>query len=223
MSIDDPKPPRSAPLTPEERRIILDAVTIGDRSQRAVGDDPGIVGKHDQVRGVVRDAIRDDPSLPERFPKLIRRTAPEISGMEVVAADETAPVQTAAESLVAAGVPVAAARFHRAVTTSRWRIHFVRNGDGTFAAVRAKHVETRVEWVATEAGATLPPSMEVPAHLLPATKSVPLSSRTRYLPTSLAMALIVLLLALGAALFHQVDEGVAAPMVGAGRVDGPGS
>jgi hypothetical protein len=222
MPLPDPKPPRSAPLTPAERQAILDAVTSGSRSQRSVGDDPTIRGTHDQVRAVVRDAICDDPSLPERFPKLIRRTAPEISSMEVVAADEGATEQTTAEALAAAGVPVETARFHRAVTTSRWRIHFVRNPDGTFAAVRAKHVEARVEWVATEAAAALSPTMEIPAHLLPATSSVPPRTLVRRLPPILAAGLVVLLLAIGAALFRQVDEGMAAQMVDAGHIDGGG-
>lgn len=104
----DPNTPRPRPLTPAERLVILTAATTGGRSQRSVGEDQNIVGTYEQVRSVVRDAIRDDPSLLVQFPKLSRRLPPEIRNMAVVEAGGESAEQTAAASVVAAGVPLTA-------------------------------------------------------------------------------------------------------------------
>ncbi len=66
---------------------MLEAVTIGGRSQRSVADDTTIPGTHDQVRRVVDRAVRADPSLLERYPDL-KKTNGVPKVLDVAAADD---------------------------------------------------------------------------------------------------------------------------------------
>lgn len=212
-----PVPERSGPLDPDERRAILAALTTGGRSQRSVAADPAIRGTHDQIRALVRDVIRDDPSLLVEFPKLSRRPAPEVRIMDVVDADGESAEQTAAASVVAAGVPLTAVRIGRVVVTVRSRIHFVRNPDGSFAAVRAQQADTRVEWVPVVSDAPLPPAPRVPTGVLAAPQRSAVFGDARRMSLAVAMGLVGLLLLGGAAMFRLVEAAAGAPVVGVSR------
>lgn len=162
MHDSQPNPRRSSPLTPDEEAAILNAVTVGRRTQRSVGADPLINGSHDQVRRVVDKAVRSDPSLLERHPHLKRPTeAPRI--LEVSVSDDGVLRATVADALAAAGLANADVRIVRGFTRVREKYQVTRDAEGCVALVRVPDVETRCEWELVDGATIRVPMMEVPA------------------------------------------------------------
>jgi|GEM_PF-2778413 hypothetical protein len=209
MPAPGPNPRHAAPLSLAERRAILEAVTRGGRSQRAVADDPNIRGTHDQIRTVVRDALRDDPSLRDHFPHLRGRPVADVTVLAEVDLDGTRVEHRAAETLAAAGVDVAGLRIGDVTMRMGTRVQVLRNPDGTFSAVSVQVPDIRVRWVAD--GAAAVESRGVVARDRSALTAPGAMAGGAYRRLSVAAItwLILLLLVLAAAVFRSVETPVA--------------
>ncbi len=164
MRSPDSTPRRSPPLTREEEAIILDAVTVGGRSQRSVAEDPAIRGTHDQVRRVVDKAVRADPSLLERYPDL-KKASGVLKVLDVAATDEVVLRATVADALSAAGLANADPRITRGFTRVRWKYQLTRDSEGSVALVRVPDVETRCEWELPDGAAIRTRALVVPREI----------------------------------------------------------
>ncbi len=164
MRSPDSTPRRSPLLSAEEEAIILDAVTVGGRSQRAVAEDPTIRGTHDQVRRVVAKAVRADLSLLERYPDL-KKASGVLKVLDVAATDEAVLSTMVADARAAAGLANADVRITRGFTRVRWRYQITRDADGSVTLVRVPDVETRCEWELSDGAAIRRRTLEVPSEI----------------------------------------------------------
>lgn len=204
MPAPGPNQRHAAPLSLAERRAILEAVTRGGRSQRAVADDPNIHGTHDQIRTVVRDALRDDPSLRDHFPHLRGRPVADVRVLAVIEPDGAPVEHRAAEMLAAAGVDVAGLRIGDVTMRMATRVQVLRNPDGTFSSVIVQVPDIRVRWVAGGAAAVESQvAVSRDGSALAALRTTLDGTRRRLTAATVTM-LIILLLVLGAALFRVV-------------------
>ena len=211
MSLSDPSPRRAAPLTSAEEAAILEAVTAGGRTQRAVAEDPTMPGTHEQVRRVVDHAIRDDPSLLIRYPKL-KKPAAALRMLDVVETEELAPEPSVFESLAAAGVPLDDLRVARVVTRRRPRIRLVRNADGSVSVLRYDEIEIRVEWVPNTADAVRPAERQHRSPVRTVAPATAVGDGCRRLRPWKAVGILLLIVVFAAAVVRLVE--VPAPVLG---------
>jgi len=162
------------------------------------------------VRAAVRDALRDDPTLLERFPNLRRRAPAEVRELVVVDPDETAAAKTGAEALAEAGVDLATLRVRRVITRMRTQVHLLRNHDGSITSVSSQQPDIRVEWEpvgdSPAVRAAVPTLVDQPSY---EDMQTPVDGLRCVRPAA-AVGLLIVLLVLAAALF-QVTEAPVAP------------